>query len=275
MTNKTVIRKKNEVGKFTTMHHSILLDTRLSSTAFRLLTIILSDSDTQFKLSQTLYCNRLDITKPTFFSAIDNLEETGYLRKTEIDPENKKKTKKKLYHYTISEFGNLNPKEEVVELQIEKNETSQESKQFQKDEINESIDTNEVIHESPKLELEINADTMIYLTSIGKLLEFDEISDSIMIMVKNQSSVEEIKKWVKKYLVCIYNEKFYSISNSEEYPKAFAEFKTWLKNEVFENYNLEVNVLSKWAKLSKIKHAKKFTTDFETKMSDFYENPRD
>ena len=84
MKNKTVIRKKTENGKFTTIHNSILFDTRLLPNAFRLLTAILSDSDTQFDLSQTLYCDRLGITKKTFFKAIANLEEYGYLRKKDI-----------------------------------------------------------------------------------------------------------------------------------------------------------------------------------------------
>ncbi len=101
MNNKKVIRKNLQEGKFTTIHNSILLDNRLSPTAFRLLVTILSDSDTKFDLSQTLYCKRLAITKPTFIKAIKNLENCGYLKKTE------NKINKTRHYYIISEFGNL------------------------------------------------------------------------------------------------------------------------------------------------------------------------
>jgi DNA-binding MarR family transcriptional regulator len=278
MTNKTVIRKKNEVGKFTTVHHSILLDTRLSSTAFRLLTMILSDSDTEFNLSQTLYCKRLGISKPTFFSAIDNLEKNGYLRKTEINSE---KSTKILYRYTISEFGNLITKEKnekVTGKPIGQKKGIQESIQIKKEErVKETLVSDEVAQESPQLQpqLENENDLQDYLLSITKLLDFNEVFDAINAMVTNDYSLKEIKLWVKKYLIIIYKEKLYSITNDEEHPKAFKEFKNWHKNEIFENYNLEVNALSKWAKLSKIKHGRKPTTDYETKIGDFYENPKD
>ena len=113
MKNKTVIRKKLVNGEFTTIHNSILFDTRLTPNAFRLMTAILSDSDTHFDLSQTLYCDRLKIAKKTFFRAIDNLVQCGYLKKTDVDKDviipkiKKANSNKKVYHYTISEYGNL------------------------------------------------------------------------------------------------------------------------------------------------------------------------
>lgn len=278
MTNKTVIRKKNEVGKFTTIHHSILLDARLSSTAFRLLTMILSDSDTEFNLSQTLYCKRLDITKPTFFSAIDNLEENGYLRKTELDPKNTKKVKKTLYSYTISEFGNLNTKEkkkELTEKPIEKKESIHESTHIQKKIVEKTIVINEVAQESPQPQLEMDEELQKYLVSIVALLEFDEIADSIRDMSEKQLSVEEIKKWVKKYLVAVFKEKLLSIENTKDHPKAFKEFEIWLKTEIFKNFNLEADVERKWMSLRLFKYGKKFTTDYETEMGDYYESAKD
>ena len=108
MKNKNVIRKKLENGKFTTIHNSILFDTRLTPNAFRLMTAILSDSDTHFNLSQTLYCNRLGIAKQTFFNAVANLEECGYLRKTPTGI-------KDLKNYTLSEYGNLNKADDSTE----------------------------------------------------------------------------------------------------------------------------------------------------------------
>lgn len=110
MNNKTVIRKKQTKGGFTTVHMSILNDKRLTPLAFRLLVSILSDSDTSFKLSQTLYKKRLGITENrTWLSTISNLEECGYLKRTDTKIRNYK-------HYTISEFGNLKSEKTTTEL---------------------------------------------------------------------------------------------------------------------------------------------------------------
>ena len=113
MKNKTVIRKELISGKFTSIHNSILFDTRLSPIAYRLLTAILSDSDTKFNLSQSLYLKKLGITKPTFLKAITNLQECGYLRKDE------NKISNKLHFYIISEYGNLNKKEDLIHSEPE------------------------------------------------------------------------------------------------------------------------------------------------------------
>ena len=97
MKNKTVVRKPNQVGAFTTVHHSILFDTRISGLEFRILTIILSDSD-NFNLTQSLLINRLKVDKKTLQKAFKNLEECGYLRRKKMA---------RGHYYTISEFGNL------------------------------------------------------------------------------------------------------------------------------------------------------------------------
>lgn len=113
MINKNVIRRKNENGKFTTIHNSIINDNRLTSNSLRLLISILSDNDEKFNLSQQTYCNRLNWDKRIFFKAIENLEDTGYLKRTEIGKDKaipgmkKKGSNKKIYKYTVSEYGNL------------------------------------------------------------------------------------------------------------------------------------------------------------------------
>ncbi|MCY1478437.1 hypothetical protein D3C87_44930 [compost metagenome] len=99
MKNKTIHKKPTVPGKFTTIHHSILLDTRLTSTAFRVLLCILMDSD-RFNISRTLIANRLGVDKKTVKLAFKKLAECGYLRQTPID-------KKNGFYYTISEYGNL------------------------------------------------------------------------------------------------------------------------------------------------------------------------
>lgn len=99
MKNKTIHKKPTVPGTFTTIHHSILLDTRLTSTAFRVLLCILMDSD-KFNISRTLIANRLGVDKKTVKLAFKKLEECGYLRQTPIDNKNG-------FYYTISEYGNL------------------------------------------------------------------------------------------------------------------------------------------------------------------------
>lgn len=102
MNNKKLIRRDNVAGKFTTVHHSILNDTRLSSTDFRILVSILSDAD-HFNLTRELIINRFGFDKKTVQQSFKNFEECGYMKRTEL---------KRGYFYTISEYGNLNSKDE-------------------------------------------------------------------------------------------------------------------------------------------------------------------
>jgi predicted transcriptional regulator len=98
MTSQKIIRRELVTGQFTTIHHSILFDNRLSQTAFRVLTIILSNSD-NFKINRNYFIKTLGVDKKTIQSAFKNLEACGYMKRTEL---------KRGYNYTISEFGNLN-----------------------------------------------------------------------------------------------------------------------------------------------------------------------
>ena len=97
MKNKKVIRRPNISGDFTTVHHSILFDTRLSPTALRVLMVILSDADT-FNVTQELLINRLKCNKKTIQLAFRNLEEVGYLKRKKLP---------KGHFYIVSEYGNL------------------------------------------------------------------------------------------------------------------------------------------------------------------------
>lgn len=107
MQNKTVIRKENKPGHFTTIHHSILLDQRLSSNDKVVLILILSDADT-FNLTQQSLINRLDLKKTAIKTVMKNLEKFGYLKRKDL---------KRGHYYTISEFGNLSPSPEIEETQ--------------------------------------------------------------------------------------------------------------------------------------------------------------
>jgi DNA-binding MarR family transcriptional regulator len=100
--NKHVIRKELEKGKFTTINHSILFDTNLTPTAFKVLAVILSDSDTNFNVSQNALSKRLKMHKETIKGALENLEKRGYLRR--VVP----KFTKRGHFYIIDESGRLN-----------------------------------------------------------------------------------------------------------------------------------------------------------------------
>ena len=255
MKNKTVIRKENEKGKFTTIHHSILKDKRLSSNGFRLLVNILSDSDENFKLSPTVYCNRLGITKTTFLNAIKNLEDCGYIKREDS------KIVKSKNHYTVSEYGNL------------------KKKPHQDDEV-ENESTNLNIQEEPTVEYisEYSEEFENYVYSLDSLLayvEFQKLFFDVWIEKLKINTVGELKKKVNEYLKSIYTEKLLLAKSPEKYPKAYAEFKSVLKDEIFIKYNLNFNASNTWSYLSLIKHKRPYKTDYETLMGDYYENPKD
>lgn len=120
--NKKVHRKENKNGTFTTINYAILRDKRLTPNAKVLLIEILSDTE-GFKFSEQLYMNRMGITKPTLYRAMDKLIEYGYLKTTKI--------KNTHYNfYTISEYGNLNSNnddEAIEDSTIEASKTLEEN----------------------------------------------------------------------------------------------------------------------------------------------------
>ncbi len=281
MKNKTVIRKENKKGQFTTIHHSILKDKRLSSNGFRLLVNILSDSDENFKLSPTVYCNRLRISKTTFLNAIKNLEECGYLKREDSKIDSSKN------YYTISEFGNLKkePSESITnetkdsfeqdEAEANEIKDSFEQEEAEANEIKDSFEQEEVEAESVS---EYSDEFLAYVKTLERLSGYEEFGalliDEWMEKLKI-NTVVELKKKVDEYLKEIYQEYLALAKNPEKYPKALIKYKAWLKDEIFNKHNLDVNAKNKWAILSLIKCKKPYKTDFETMMGDYFENPKD
>lgn len=98
--NKKVVRKENKSGDFTTVNYTILRNKKLIPNAKLLMIEILSDSD-GFRYSEQLFINRMNIGKSTYYRALNNLIENGYVRKQKIKNSNKN-------YYVISEYGNLN-----------------------------------------------------------------------------------------------------------------------------------------------------------------------
>lgn len=255
MKNKTVIRKKNEKGKFTTIHHSILKDKRLSPNGFRLLVNILSDSDENFNLSPTVYCNRIGFSKTTFLNAVINLEQCGYLKREDSKIDESKN------HYTVSEFGNLKVSQDDV------NETNSDSPKQQ-------VDAEQQLTIPEGISQDFN-DYLISIIDLTDYQEFNTLLTEKWLGEMGINSKSELKKHVDAYLVGIYKEYLALAKNPEKHPKALKDFKDLLKKEIYINHNLDINPRSKWAQLSLIKYKKTYKTDYETEMGDYYENPKD
>jgi hypothetical protein len=267
MNNKNVIRKKTKSGEFTTIHNSILFDTRLTPIAFRLLTAILSDSD-DFKLSQTLYMRKLGLTENrAYLKAISNLESCGYLKKTEISKDKyipfikKINSDKKVFKYTISEYGNL-MNENIVENESRDPKLNNQNK--------ERLELNKFI--------ELNATVLGMNEFIFK--EFEEVFNRNCIEIDKYKSIIENEKNIQKKLKEFFKERLndIQINIKPNQNKSVEEFKDWLKHEIFDKRNFSLTptiVRSKYAHIALIKNKKTYSTDLETQMGDYYENPKD
>lgn len=250
MKNKNVIRKKLENGKFTTIHNSILFDTRLTPNAFRLMTAILSDSDTQFNLSQTLYCKRLGIAKQTFFNALDNLEECGYLRKAPTGI-------KDLKNYTLSEYGNLITAPESSEQKVTSGSTENSS---------------ETKMESKQMPLEYYESLQAFSDKYNYLMCDDFFFNVFKVDVNAGVDYDTIITKFENYL---YKKIVASIKDAHVNPKAFEDFKTSLKSTIFKHKNYKANFMNTWTYKKLTTHKKQAPRDYETEMFDYYENPED
>jgi hypothetical protein len=250
MKNKNEIRKKLENGKFTTIHNSILFDTRLTPNAFRLMTAILSDSDTHFNLSQTLYCKRLKIAKQTFFNAIAKLEECGYLKKTPTGVNN-------TFNYSLSEYGNLNTASESTEDKVIGGSTETSS---------------ETNFETKQMPLEYYQSLQAFSDNYNYLMCDDFFFNVFKVDVNTGVDYDIIIAKFEKYL---YKTTIASITDSHINPKAFEDFKTSLKSTIFNHKNYKSNFMSSWNYKKLTTHKKQAPRDYETEMFDYYENPED
>ena len=255
MKNKTVIRKKLVNGEFTTIHNSILFDTRLTPNAFRLMTAILSDSDTHFNLSQTLYCKRLGIAKKTFFNAVAKLEECGYLRKTSTDIKN-------FNFYTLSEYGNLGDKTTSADA-----------------------DTQQATENNASTEIATNSNTEVKVMPdeyYDRLRPFYNKCNGLMcddyyhkVFDVDLNKGEDYEIIIEKFEKYLYKKVIASVTDSHINPKSFEEFKTKVKNLIFNHKKYDANFMNTWTILKLTKNRKQAPRDHETEMGDYYENPID
>ncbi len=249
--NKKVIRKPNIDGSFTTIHHSILFDKRLTPTAHWILTVILSDSDTKFSVSQKALAKRLEISLGAVKKALENLEDCGYLKR-EKQPRG--------HFYFISEFGNLNKEKDTpkvkdvdLEVKITKNNNL----------LNEYLITN-----SDYIDIK-----EVHETIIDLVVEFtnDNLLDFYPFRVEANKIITKWKKDIFFAFMDVTNNASKNVSKA-----TIKEYSDWLKGEIFENNRMpEDEYKSKWMAL-KLKN-KTYKTDFETAAYDkaeeeYYDN---
>lgn len=277
LNRKTIKSNNYKVGTFTSVPYSILHNPNLSPTAKLLIIQILSDNDS-FTLSPSLYAKRLGVTVKTIYNALDELEEKGYIRRTPIGDDvyiagvKKKNSKKIIYHYLVSEFGNLNkdadnttPTEEAISGATTNATTPTE--------------TSEVVPiDGDKKENNLTKMSN-YLNSLGDFSEYNEndINDIILkYVVDNQLTSyyepkNEIEKLITKEKKRIYKECMEVTSKIDKHTskKAITEFSNWLKDLIFEKNDLKFDHSNIWLK-KKAKH-RVFKTDHETMMRDLAE----
>lgn len=196
MKNKNVIRKErneNNLQLFVrSIPKSIIEDKNLSGNALRLILSILGDNDETFNLSETTYCNRLNWSVTTFYRAIEDLIKCGYIKRTEIGKDKsiprvkKAGSNKKVYFYTVSEFGNLTSKEEKPSIEIEK----------QEEVITYALIANKFNEVIETLDYFIDIDLLTsYLQNSyneNKIISLDQLTKENIVKVLNKFKIEEV-----------------------------------------------------------------------------------
>ena len=198
MKNKIVYRKERKEDNtqlfVRSIPKSIIEDTNLSGNALRLILSILGDNDENFNLSETTYCNRLKWSTTTFYRAIDDLIKCGYIKRTLIGDDKvipgikKAGSKKKVYFYTISEYGNI--KQDSIE---EKTKPTKETVAPTKEKIDIDTIFNKFNDVLSKIEFHIN------VVELGKYLKKSYEDGKINNLT--QLSKENILKVATKYKI--------------------------------------------------------------------------
>lgn len=260
---KTFKTKKHEAGTFTSVPNKLLHNPNLSVLAKMLLIQLLSDSD-DFTVSPTLYAKRMNVSESSIYNALKELEQKGYVKRKEIKTAikglKKEGSNKKIYHYTISEFGNLN----------------NESNQSIPTQATDEVEPNPEVTETPD---EINKLLNDYLLNIGDYLEDKQIESLVIDLAKGIRTKNdlddvivqidsEIKKVKKEILAKVENEIMCKNKSAVSESK-YREFRDEMKRLIFDS-----NIIPDWNKLStkwlmfKKRNGKKKNTDFETQEYD-------
>ena len=261
--NKKVIRKEIVKGEFTTINYSILRDKRLTPNAKLLLIEILSDKD-DFKFSEQLYMNRMGISKSVLYNALNNLKEVGYLKSTKIGDTH-------YNFYTISQFANLNNKDEHL---IEDESSIHQTTKAQ----NKKVDylDSEQFNEDWKRLTEYLAERENYVNH--------ELLKEIIPTVQTREDVfklrdiqdKEIKKEKRKYYKMAEDLVNGWSTRKELKEKTLKEVRRLITDEHQMPSPKEIEKIRVKIGLDRQKNkVKRYGFDYETQLVDSYENPLD
>lgn len=241
--NNTVRRVPIAKGGYATIQTNILLNSKVTDPAKTLLNLLLNNS-INWNILLTYYQKKLKWSNDKLAGAIKNLIANGYMIK--------EKRGHNLYYYTISEYGDLKPKEEKEVIStIDNNIIPTKDKRFIQliGSADKYLTNNEMI------------DLVAMLTkddTVNILIAEDVINSLVKSAIGNQKMV------YKKAMIL--TEKKIGVKLKKPPVKAVTEYKEWLKGEIFTNNNLDLNFGNKWLRI-KSKHYT-FTTDFETQAHD-------
>lgn len=249
MSNKKVLRKDLIGGEFTTIQLSILYDKRITPTAFRVLCTILSDKD-NYKLTQGLIIKRFGIHKDTVKSAFENLEDCGYLRRTD---------KPRGHFYLISEFGNLSTESKVTQAEEQSIPTPNETSL--KDKIKKNNDLFIKYSDEVSQYLELAGVYEAYEELYIKYISYDDLLD--FYAFKRDFSKVLLRKKKEIFNECL---EVTAKIGDRVAKKAVTEYKKWLKQQVFETNHLNFNHHQKWTYIKQQNQI--FKTDLETATRD-------
>ena len=261
--NKTVIRAERVAGSFTTIQHRIIHDKRLSTDARLLLISTLSDAD-GFDFSRTGLEKRLGISDYKLEKALKELVGNGYVKKT--------KTHAQYFHYTISEYGNLN---------TESNDSVEMNNDTKTDISNDSQESSTYMN-SPQFKKDWER-LSIYINERNQYVNFELLKESVA-NIKCRNDVFELKrtqdKEIKKNKRQHYKtlEEFVNggYASKDLKPKILKEVRRLITDGHKKPSTEEVNKIRFRISHNKYKNkVKKYGFDYETQLVDNYENPLD
>lgn len=227
--NGTIIKQDLSKGNFVQTSKSILTNKSLSDSAVRLLQLMV-DTPSSTKISLTYYRELLGWSKDKLSNATKNLVENGYLKITQY-PKGVGYT----YVYTISEYGNLNiVTDETGEIIKIAGAVKPYSKKLPVTTKNpKELATASEIDES-KIQLFSEL-----LETYGELANVPEFESLITKNITNDFNIEGLMTDAEKFLKEFYNTEIKKIKSPEHNKRAFEATKEWLKDQVFNKFNVK------------------------------------
>ncbi|OCK42519.1 hypothetical protein BA195_10105 [Tenacibaculum soleae] len=257
-------------GNYATISNNIINDSRLSDSAVRLL-IMLINSPSE-KISMTYYRKKLGWGSEKMSKITKKLAELGYLKGIQYPQGEKFK-----YHYNIDETGKLKPSyDDNGNVIVLKNST----KPYTKKEHHKKKETTKQ-PEPKKVEI-VDNDILKYLIDNVNVDVIEMYQDEFTSIINNVDSynqqVKDIDALIKKIKLECYNFNINNVSErlSKVSKKASTKFSEYLKKEIFEKFNLNVNATNKLKHFNQQNpNQTKQKTLFEDKLQELSEQPND